>query len=145
MEVSKARRYPITKTKSFPGNYENLARIADFVREIAQKAGFEKFSVYSIEMAVDEACSNIIEHAYEGEGKGKIRCTCSVGEKSFKVVLKDWGKTFDPSQISMPNLSHNLDEREAHGLGIYFIRQWMDEVHFATNGMENILVMVKNR
>ncbi len=125
--------------------YASLASIADFVREFAQNAGFESFAVYSIEMAVDEACSNIIEHAYGGEGKGIIRCTCSFDEKSLVIVLQDRGKSFDPSTVPQPNLSQNLDDRKAHGLGMYFIRQWMDEVSFQATGSENILTMVKNK
>jgi len=125
--------------------YKSLASIAEFVREFAQNAGFGSFAVYSIEMAVDEACSNIIEHAYGGEGRGAICCTCSFDEKSIAIVLQDQGKSFDPSAIPPPNLSQNLDERKAHGLGMYFIRQWMDEVNFKSNGSENILTMVKHK
>lgn len=115
------------------------------MRKIAQTGGFERFAVYSIEMAVDEACSNIIEHAYGGEGKGNIGCTCSVNEQSITITLTDRGKSFDPSTIPQPNLSDELDERQAHGLGLYFMRQWMDEVHFIHNGSENVLTMVKRK
>ena len=125
--------------------YASLASIGDFVREFAQNAGFESFAVYSIEMAVDEACSNIIEHAYGGEGKGTIRCTCSFDRQSLAVILKDQGKSFDPAAVPRPNLSQNLDDRKANGLGMYFIRQWMDEVSFQTSGSENILTMIKHK
>jgi serine/threonine-protein kinase RsbW len=145
LEVSKSRKFPFSETRSFPGSYKSLARIGGFVRKIAQDAGFENFAIYSIELAVDEACSNIIEHAYQGEGKGSIHCTCFASETTLTIVLKDKGQSFDSSNVSQPNLSHNLDEREAHGLGLYFIRQWMDEVNFASNGTENILTMVKRR
>lgn len=115
------------------------------MRRVAQDAGFEKFAVYSIEMAVDEACSNIIEHAYGGEGKGEIRCTCTVNERKMTITLSDWGKTFDLSKVPAPNLSEHLEERQAHGLGLYFIRQWMDEVRFVSKEAENTLTMVKRR
>jgi serine/threonine-protein kinase RsbW len=115
------------------------------VRKFAQEAGFESFAIYSIEMAVDEACSNIIEHAYGGEGKGDIRCTCSVTEETLQVVIKDRGKPFDPSSIPPPNLSNNIDDRQAHGLGLYFIRKWMDEVQFMSKKTENVLTLVKRK
>jgi serine/threonine-protein kinase RsbW len=145
LEVSSARTPPFSETKSFPGKYESLGRIGKFVRAVAKDAGFEKFAVYSIEMAVDEACSNIIEHAYGGEGKGEIRCTCTVSEHSLTIILHDSGKFFDPTQVPPPNLSDNIEDREAHGLGLYFIRQWMDEVDFRSTGNENILTMKKRR
>jgi serine/threonine-protein kinase RsbW len=145
LEVSSARKHPSSSTKSFPGRYASLAKIGDFVRKVAQDAGFESFAIYSIEMAVDEACSNIIEHAYAGEGKGSIRCTCTVDDQELKIMLQDTGQSFDPSAIPQPNLSDNINEREAHGLGLYFIRQWMDEVYFETTGTSNTLTMVKRR
>jgi serine/threonine-protein kinase RsbW len=145
LEISKARKVPFSATRSFPGSFESLASIGTFVRKIARDAGFENFEVYSIEMAVDEACSNIIEHGYQGEGKGKIQCTCSATEAGLTIELKDRGKFFDSSITSRPNLSKNIDEREAHGLGLYFIQQWMDEVSFRSVGSENILTMVKRR
>ena len=145
MEVSNARQIPFSETRSFPGKYKSLAKIGEFVRQIAQDAGFEKFAVYSIEMAVDEACSNIIEHAYGGEGKGDIRCTCAFNEHTLTIILSDQGKSFDPSSVPPPDLSDDIDSRQAHGLGLYFIRQWMDEVHFRSVGMDNILTMVKRR
>lgn len=115
------------------------------MRQFAQEAGFESFAVYSIEMAVDEACSNIIEHAYGGEDKGVIHCTCSASDESLTITLQDQGKSFDPSKIPQPNLSKNLDDRKANGLGLYFIRKWMDEVIFQTSRDGNLLKMVKRR
>jgi serine/threonine-protein kinase RsbW len=145
LEVSSARNPPYSATQSFPGKYNSLERIGLFVRQIAEEAGLEGFDIFAVEMAVDEACSNIIEHAYEGEGKGEIRCTCAVQVDKLTIVLQDQGKSFDPSIVPKPNLSKNLDEREAHGLGLYFIHQWMDEVYFTSTGLENTLTMVKNR
>lgn len=145
MAVSKSSLPSFSASKSFPGSYESLAKIGEFVRSVAKDAGFGSFAIYSIEMAVDEACSNIIEHGYGGEGKGKIRCTCSVDDVNLTITLQDTGQTFNPSVIPSPNLSDNIDEREAHGLGLYFIRKWMDEVSFEHDGANNILTMVKRK
>lgn len=145
MEVSNPIEPPSIETQDFPGEYRSLEKIANFVRAIAQRAGFDKFAVYSIEMAVDEACSNIIEHAYGGEGEGEIRCTCQVTDKALSITLCDQGKSFDPSQIPPPNLSSDLDERKANGLGMYFIHKWMDEVTYNSASGENILKMVKRK
>ena len=145
LEVSNSHHPSFTTSKSFAGRYSNLAEIGNFVRKVAQDAGFESFAIYSIEMAVDEACSNIIEHAYGGEGKGKIHCTCSINDRDITIELEDTGQTFNPSIIPQPNLSENLNERDAHGLGLYFIRQWMDEVTFERKGKHNTLTMVKRK
>jgi len=135
----------LQKSQSFPGRYSSLAKIGDFVRKVATDAGFESFAIYSIEMAVDEACSNIIEHAYGGEGKGNIRCSCQLNESALTISLQDTGRSFDPSSVNAPNLSNNLEERQAHGLGLFFIRQWMDDVQFESSGKHNTLIMTKRR
>ncbi len=97
-------------------------------------------------MAVDEACSNIIEHAYGGEGKGDIICCCDPAPGSLTITLKDTGRAFDPAEIAPPNTEAPLEERESHGLGLYFINQLMDEVHFDFSDQKtNVLVMVKRK
>jgi serine/threonine-protein kinase RsbW len=127
-----------------PGRYENLAKIAEFVRQAAAEAGLGDSAVYQVETAVDEACTNIIEHAYGGDIQGEIDCTTSVTPDGLKIVLRDTGRPFKPSKIRTPNPRTPLSRRQAHGLGLYIITQWMDEVHFdAIPGDGNTITMVK--
>jgi serine/threonine-protein kinase RsbW len=137
---------PDTDSRIFPARYSSLASIGQFVRSEASQAGFDETAIYQVEMAVDEACSNIIEHAYGGEGKGEIDCTCKLDETGLVVVLKDTGAHFDPDKVTRPNVNSSLEERESHGLGLFFIREWMDQVHFeiSPNG-GNTLTLVKLR
>jgi len=135
----------VVTTRSFPGRYESLAKISKFIRGAAQKAGLGDFAVYSVEMAVDEACSNIIEHAYQGEDRGEISCTCKVNTEGLTIVLKDTGKPFNPDAVTTPNLDASLEERESHGLGLVFIYKWMDRVEFKTMpGAGNQLTLFKS-
>ena len=130
MEVSNQSVTPQVITRSFPGRYDSLALIGEFIRGMAQKAGLGNFAAYTVEMAVDEACSNIIEHAYGGEDRGEILFTCKVNKQGLTIILEDFGKPFDPEIIGDPDVSGSLEDRPTHGLGLYFIRQWMDEVDF---------------
>jgi serine/threonine-protein kinase RsbW len=133
-------------TMVVPGRYDNLEKISEFVRQAAEEAGLDNFSVYQVETAVDEACTNIIEHAYGKEGIGDIECTCQVSPDRLTVVLRDWGKPFKPGKIHPPNVMAPLKKRQAHGLGLHFIRQWMDEVDFQFTGETgNVLTMVKRK
>jgi serine/threonine-protein kinase RsbW len=105
--------------------------------------------VYAVQLAVDEAFSNIIEHAYGGESEEKISCACQIIEGGLEVMLRDCGLPFDPSAVPEPDLEAALEQREIGGLGYFFIRQLMDEVDFSFNydadtGRRcNILRMVK--
>lgn len=130
-------------TLTFPGRFDSLPMIADFVRMSAQEAGLSSFQIYAVETAVDEACANIIEHAYGGEGKGNIECSCAITEKGLTIVLRDTGRPFNPKNIKNPDLNSSLEERSDHGLGLYFIRQWMDDVDFEFKPGSNTLTMSK--
>jgi anti-sigma regulatory factor (Ser/Thr protein kinase) len=133
-------------TVTFPGRYESLAQIGEFIRQKSKEAGLDNLAAYTIETAVDEACSNIIEHAYGGINIGEIECTCNETDDNLTIILKDSGLPFDPSSIPEPDLNVPLEERDNHGLGLFFMRKWMDEVRFSSlpeGG--NIVIMVKNK
>jgi len=131
-------------TATFPGRFSSLKYIADFVREAAVEAELNPCATYKVETAVDEACSNIIEHAYGGENIGVIVCSCIIDTDRLIIELKDTGKPFNPSAVSQPDTSAPLDERQGNGLGLFFMRQMMDEVHFHFDPETgNVVRMVK--
>lgn len=131
--------------QTFPGRYDSLAEIARFVRQAAADSGLNDFATYMVETAVDEACSNIIEHAYGGEGPGEIEITCQNHTADLTVIIHDWGKTFDPNSVSDPDVNVGLDDLPGHGLGLFFMRKWMDTVDFKFTDQGNFLTMVKHK
>ena len=136
----------ITQTLTFPSRFDSLAAISEFVTRAAEAAGLDARAVYAVQWAVDEACSNIIEHAYESEGHGDIECTCRINDNGLTVILRDYGRTFDPTSVPEPDLQASLEDRTGGGLGLYFIRQLMDEVRFEfTPDSGNVLTMVKRK
>jgi len=129
---------------NFPGRYENLEKICDLVTNQATQAGFDDTAVYAIQTAVDEACSNIIEHAYHGEDCGTIDITVLVDDGCLTIRLIDQGIPFDPANIPEPDISASLKERDNHGLGLYFMQKLMDVIHFEfSEDTGNVLTMVK--
>ncbi len=128
----------------FPGRYENLEKICNLVTDQAIQAGFDDTAVYAIQTAVDEACSNIIEHAYGGEDRGNIDVSIYTENQCITVKLVDRGEPFDPDGIPEPDINGNLNKRKAHGLGLYFMHKLMDDVRFEfseNNG--NVVTMIK--
>jgi serine/threonine-protein kinase RsbW len=129
-----------------PGNFESLDKVCRFVDQIARSDGFDEESLFAIETAVDEAFSNIIDHAYGGENKGTVECSCEVKDKALIVTLHDYGRPFDPNAIPLPSLNSSLEDRKERGLGLYFMRKFMDEVHFKFSRQDgNTLVMIKRK
>ena len=82
--------------------FEYLGEIREFVGEIARAGGFSSKDVYDIQLAVDEAASNIIEHAYEGVKNGVLEISCSVKDGAITIVMVDYGESFDSSAIPPP-------------------------------------------
>jgi len=132
--------------KTFPGNFKSLEDISKFIVKQAKEAGFSPNDVYAIQTAVDEACSNIIDHAYGGENKGEIFIKVTDRENDLKIVLRDQGEPFDPDDVPKPDISSPLETRRERGLGIYFMQKLMDQVVFEFSEKRgNKLTLVKNK
>lgn len=128
------------------GYFENLAKISDFVEQAALQAGLDNRGVYAMQMAVDEACTNIIEHAYGGEGKGHIRLTCSAQKEGLQVVIYDQGAAFDPDLVPELNTQTPAEERQPGGMGLFFIRKLVDRAEFKFGTRQgNQLTLFKRR
>jgi serine/threonine-protein kinase RsbW len=132
------------QTLVFPGQFKSLAAISEFVGRAAEAAGLDQRAVYAVQMAVDEACTNIIEHAYGGQGRGDIEITWRVSPDKLTVILHDYGRPFDPTGVPPPDLEASLEDRNGRGLGLHFMRRLMDEVKFEfAPDSGNVLTMVK--
>jgi serine/threonine-protein kinase RsbW len=130
-----------------PGHFEYLAQIADFIEATARSAGWNEDEIYRMQMAVDEACSNIIEHAYGPNRQGDIQLSCCVQDEGDLVIsIHDNGRPFDPTRVPEPPIGTDLENLPEGGLGMYFMRRLMDEVAFHFDEHDgNVLTMVKRR
>jgi anti-sigma regulatory factor (Ser/Thr protein kinase) len=130
----------------FSAKFEFLDEIRDFVGDIARAGGFGDKDVYNIQLAADEAASNVIEHAYEGVSDGLLELSCGVNGNIITIILVDHGESFDPSEIPMPDLKADLSERKIGGLGIFLMRKLMDEVRYEVKpNHTNVLTMTKRK
>jgi len=134
------------KTVQFAAKFEYLDEIREFVGMIARDGGFGDKDVYNIQLATDEAASNIIEHAYENITDGLLELSCGVKDDKITIVLVDHGESFDPSEIPLPDLKADLSKRKIGGLGIFLMRKLMDEVHYEVkSNQSNVLTMTKRK
>jgi serine/threonine-protein kinase RsbW len=139
--------FPLLMLKSkFSADFANLAPIRAFVGDAAERAGLSGKDVYAVQLAADEACSNVIEHAYEGIPNGEIELVCDAQAGQVTVVIHDHGKIFDITNVRPPNLGKDLSEREVGGLGVFLIHKLMDEVRFSSSKKTgNTLTLVKRK
>ena len=127
-----------------PSQTDNLEIIRDLVSKVASKVGFGDEDVGKIELAVDEACTNVIKHAYGKDPHKPIDIGIKIDINKFTIVITDRGRGFDPSRLEMPDMKEYLAELRVGGLGIYLMRTLMDKVNYDIKpGVKNTVTMVK--
>jgi len=122
------------------GKLENLSVIGEFIADSMRDFGLDDRKIFEVQMAVDEACTNIINYGYTAE-VGMINITCRRRDEDVMVVIKDTGKPFDPTSVPPPDLDANLEERKIGGLGVYFMKTLVDEVKYEFRDGRNVLTM----
>ncbi len=128
------------------GDLANLAAIAEFVTAAALRLGLDEQQAFDVQMAADEACTNIIEHAYGAGEPGDIHIRCDLEGDDFVITIRDRGQPFDPDSIPEPDLTCPLEEREVGGLGLHFMRRLMDRLVLRCDPVSgNELKMYKRR
>jgi serine/threonine-protein kinase RsbW len=131
---------------TFPAKFEFLDEIRELVAQTALAGSFTEKEIYSLQLAADEAASNIIEHAYAGISNANLDITCDMRGDTLTITMRDTGISFDPSSVKQPNLKADLSERQIGGLGLYLMRKLMDEVHYESDPKTgNLLTMIKRR
>ncbi len=138
--MGKAQHYQLT----IESDFANLAAVAEFITSATADWSVDDRTTYNIQMAVDEAVTNVIEHAYKGRSDGPIQISCDIKGNDFIVEIQDNGVPFDPKKVAKPQTKGPLSERTVGGLGIYFMRKLMDRVEFSSGAkMGNRVRMVK--
>lgn len=121
-----------------------LAKISAFITEASELCGLDERATWQVQLAVDEAATNIIQHAYDQDVPGDLTIGWACDQQRFVITLRDNGRQFDPEAVPTPDITSPLEERQVGGLGIYLITRLMDEVRFDFHPQEgNLLTMVK--
>ena len=127
-----------------PSSTENLALIREFVTIIGRQATLNEEEINKLELAVDEACANVIEHAYGYDISKDVTVRAVYDEEELRVSVVDEGLGFDPTQVKQESLPELVHERASGGLGLRLIKTLMDQVSYEfTPGQKNELHMTK--
>ena len=131
-------------TLEVPSSTENLAMIRDFVKRIGYQTGMDEQGVSNLELAVDEACANVIEHAYGHDISKEVIIRAVCDEQAVRISVIDMGQGFDAEALAPESIETLIHERKSGGLGIRLIKALMDEVSYEIRpGQKNELHMVK--
>jgi len=124
---------------------ETLSIFRDFIKDTcAGLPGINAQILYDLQLAVDEACTNVITHGYAGMNPGSIILAIEMHSEKVVIDLTDFGHQFEPSEAPMPDVEASLEGRPMGGFGLYIIYQTMDEISYETSEDGNCLTFVKN-
>ncbi|MFW6180932.1 MAG: ATP-binding protein, partial [Spirochaetota bacterium] len=129
-----------TKRITLPAESRHLTKIRDFVVKYGGKMGLLPKQVSEVKLAVDEACSNVIRHAYGGRG-GDVTIEMTKRESSVEIRVIDKGVEFDWDSVLEPDLYRYVETRRKGGLGIWLIKKLIDQVQYNRVDGTNILTM----
>ena len=132
-------------TLSVQASTKHLAKVRHFVAGHASKFGFNQQQVSDIRLAVDEAFTNIIEHAYQNDEQQSVKIALGQNGKTFWISLFDSGKSFSLDDYKEPDVEQKIKQKKRGGVGVYLIKKLMDNVEYLREGPQNEIRMTKKR
>ena len=123
---------------------EEIPKVSAFLDERMHAFGYGEDEILDTQLAVEEAVTNVVVHGYKKPG-GEIIVSCRISDDRIEVRITDAAPRFDPLAVPEPELDSTIEDREVGGLGIYLIRQLMDEVSYRYENGKNILVLMKKK
>lgn len=109
---------------------ENLTAVREFISSTVEEVKIPPDIAGDIVLAVDEACTNIIKHAYKYSPEGNIKIKLTYSDKKIVVEITDHGASFHPDAVPKPDLKKYFEEKRVGGLGMYLMKSLMDDIHY---------------
>ncbi len=134
----------IKEETKVPAEIGYLGEMRNFVTRVGRKYGVSERIINVFKLAIDEAGTNIIRHAYR-DWEGFITIRMFVRDKSVTISMIDQGHTFDPNTVKDPDLQRYVDIGKKGGLGIFIIRRVIDQIDYHKTVEGNELKLIKNR
>lgn len=133
-----------TLTLTVPSATENLALIREFVANVGSQAGLGDDDVAKLELAVDEACANVIEHAHGQDSNKEVTVRATFDAATLRIEVVDEGEGFDPTVVPTTSVEQMVHDRRTGGLGLRVMKSLMDEVSYEiVPGERNRLRLLK--
>lgn len=123
---------------------ESLKDFREFIKEhCAGVPGVTDEVLYDLQLAVDEACTNIITHGYADMDPGSVILDLEIDSDKLTLSLTDFGHSFEPGKTPVPDIDASIEERELGGFGLFFINQSMNEVDYRVTEDGNTMILTK--
>ena len=123
---------------------QQIPQLADFMETIAEEKGISQSLCLSLNLALEEAVTNVILYAYPNDTDGLVDIEAVLREHTLEFIVTDSGVPFDPTAVPDADVTLSAEDRSIGGLGIHLVRQIMDEVRYQRINDKNVLTMIKN-
>ena len=134
-----SQRFQITRAAEF----ESLQIFRNFITDCCTRYDIPSDTVLELKLAVDEACTNIIEHGYKGMDPGSIILSFRIEPDRILVSITDFGHVFEPADAPKPDVEAALENRPLGGMGLFLIYQTMDNIDYQASEDGNTLTFTK--
>lgn len=134
-----------TITLAVPSQTTFLSLVSDVTRQMAAHAGFEEATCGRLALAVDEAATNAIEHAYAGAPDREVVVRFDDAVDALAIEVQDDGATVDPRAVPAVDIDRFVSERRTGGLGVHLMGKIMDSVTYARTDRANVCRLVKQK
>ena len=134
---------PIKRSLTITNEIGQLSLLEEFIRSAAAEKGLGEELTNSLNLAMEEAVTNVILYAYPEGTEGRIDIDATVREDSLEFSISDSGSPFDPTAAPEADITLGVDERPIGGLGIYLVRKLMDSVSYERTDGKNKLTLTK--
>lgn len=134
------KKYQLTRAAEF----ESLGILRDFIAQACRESGIPDQASFELQLCMDEACTNIIEHGYAGMNPGSIIFEMEITQDAAAMFITDFGYAFEPQPVQRPDLAGALEGEPVRGFGLFFIYSIMDSVDYRTGELGNTLILKKN-
>jgi serine/threonine-protein kinase RsbW len=121
---------------------EKIPILSKFIGNSMLKFGLGDYGQFQVQLAVEEAVTNIIKHG-SLEVNDKISIKCQKRDNEIHIIIEDPGKPFNQKDVCEPDLKISPLKRDPGGLGIYFIKKYMDKINYTYKDGKNILTLIK--
>jgi anti-sigma regulatory factor (Ser/Thr protein kinase) len=121
-----------------------IPSVSASLEEVMHAHGFSTDDILDTQLAVEEAITNIINHGYKN-AIGEIIISCRINLYLAEIRIRDNAPRFDPLSLPEPELDGTIQDRKIGGLGVFLIRQVMDEISYQYENGQNTLVLIKRK
>lgn len=124
-------------------SWADLERLNEAIDQFALEQAWSDESLFQVKLVLEELVTNVINHGAPDGLAPQIEFHCMQVQQFLTIHMADTGIAFDPLQKAAPDLDASIDERAIGGLGVYLVRELMDEVHYQRNNGWNQLQLTK--